>query len=55
MSQRAFKYLSNSVRPDPSTPLRTKGSVEGHGMGHFVRVRTGFDRLSPNGIYVSMV
>ncbi len=55
MSQRAFKYISNSVRPDSSTPLRTKGSVEGHGMGHFVMLGAGFDRLSPNGIYVSMV
>ncbi len=46
MSQRAFKYLSNSVRPE---------LVEGHGMAYSVGVRTGFDRLSPNGIYVSKV
>ncbi len=46
MSQRAFKYISNSARPE---------LVEGHGMGYFVGVRAGFDRLSPNGIYVSKV
>ena len=47
MSPITNSVFSNSVRPEP---------VEGHGcMGHLDRFRAGFDRLSPNGIFVSMV
>ncbi|OIR07786.1 hypothetical protein GALL_100680 [mine drainage metagenome] len=58
-----IEYFTNSVRPEldgtTSHPTRLSknasqvvGYVEGHSGGHSGRFGKGFDRLSPNGMYI---